>query len=402
MLSRVGGDDDRMVLILLVDSPEVKRSMAMPPAPHDVRPTFRSMTGSDVNAVFDLLMASFGEDWPRMPLQVSPREHLEWKISAPELTADPPDVVEIDGRIVGYAGGSSCAVWVRGRVERGLHGGDACIHPDYQARGLLTPWREWQEAEKFPVRPPTWGIGEGSTHPRLKRSTERQGNRVLIANQVERLSLPLKMLEPLKRRVRSRRSPAARAVAATALTAGRAALARARGRRPRGMPVGLHARTVSSFDPRFDALWETARREWDYARVRDRRYLNWRYADPRAGVYRIRVVEDGEDLVGFIVTGSLGGETIVVDLLAVPGRPDAARALVADVSEQSRLAGEWQITVMMPWSHPYRDAFVRAGFIRSRRGGLMAFTRREGTPLAFLEHDPAARVHVSFGDYDHI
>lgn len=72
-------------------------------------PTFRLMRGEDLDQVFELIQVAFGEEWPKLAIGVSAREHLEWKISAPELGADPPEIVEIDGRIVGYIGGSASA-----------------------------------------------------------------------------------------------------------------------------------------------------------------------------------------------------------------------------------------------------------------------------------------------------
>jgi hypothetical protein len=37
---------------------------------------------------------------------------------------------------------------------------------------------------------------------------------------------------------------------------------------------------LDRFDSRTAALWEAAREDFDFARICDARYLDWRYADP--------------------------------------------------------------------------------------------------------------------------
>ena len=361
---------------------------------------FRVMRGDDLDQVFELIDVAFGDRWPKLPIQVPKRDHLAWKISAPELTEDPPELVECDGRIVGYVGGSAVGLWVQGKRIRGWHGGDFCIHPDFQELGLTTPWREWREKEKFPLIPPGTAIGEGSTHPRLIRSSKRLDDRVLIANKVDRLALPPGFAAIAGGGSDSRMS--ARSLFRAVRTAVKLQVRRQRWR-PYSEPVtSLTVQTVESFDERADQLWELVKAEFDFAKIRDQQYLNWRFCDPRAGVYRVRAVEDGDELLGFMVMSTTGGDAQIVDLMVAPGRIDALRALLEDALAKVRRDGTSSVTVLLPHVHPYRETFLRYGFIKYHRVGPMGFGRRDDSPLYFLERDKRARLHVAFGDEDHV
>lgn len=361
-------------------------------------PTFRYARPEDLDEVLDLIQLAFGGRWPNVAISVTPIDHLKWKLSGPRALPRNAEVVEIDGRIVGYTGGSSRDWWFRGRRVPGLYGGDYCIHPEFQGRRLTTPWRNWSEAQ---FEPDTIGLNEGSTNPRLIRSSERRDERALVANKVDRLMLPLDIAAI----VRSGDGPggvSARSLFRTARTVGKMLFGRVRRRGFSTASPTLRVKSVTSFDERVDRLWERTRDAFDLILVRDRQHLNWRYCDPRAGVFRVRAVEDGDELAGFMVTGSIGRGAQIADLLAVPGDESALRALVEDAIAQARSDGAASLTVLMPRVHPYRETFLRYGFIRSRQVTNTGYSRRAGTELEFLETDRSARFHIAFGDHDHI
>ena len=141
---------------------------------------------------------------------------------------------------------------------------------------------------------------------------------------------------------------------------------------------------------------------FDFAVVRDREHLNWRYCDPRAGVYSVRAAERDGDLAGFIVTAFRGGDSQLVDVLALPGDEGALRALIEDAIAALRDEGGTSLTVLMPRSHPYRETFHRYGFVPTKWVSNMGYREREDSLLDFVESDKDARLHVAFGDTDHI
>jgi len=357
-------------------------------------PTFRHLRSDDLDDVFELIQLAFGEGWPDIPIQVPPIEHLKWKVGGPQARGDDSSVVIVEGRIVGYSGGSNRDVWVQGQRHPAVQGGDQCIHPEFQGQGLTRPWNEWYDA--LPI-PQSAGIGEGSTHPRLLRSQKRKGERVFIANKVDRLTLPLK--SPSMRR--AGRVTVRSVLSSLKLRAMRLGNQMRWSRYSTPAPA-LTLRTIETFDERADTFWERAKTAFDYAVVKDRQHLNWRYCDPRAGVYRVRVAERDDELAGFMVTAFRRGDSQVVDVLTLPGDQGALRALIEDAIADIRERDGEAVTVLMPRSHPYREAFNRYGFVRTKWVSNMGFKERKDSLLDFAEHNKDARLHFAFGDTDHV
>ena len=164
----------------------------------------------------------------------------------------------------------------------------------------------------------------------------------------------------------------------------------------------LEMRSVDSFDERADALWNRARRRFDFAVVRDRTYLNWRYCDPRAGDYQVRAAEDDGELLGWIVVASRLKAAEIVDLLTVPRDEGVLRVLIEDVIAIARRDGATSLSVLMPRRHRYRETLLRYGFIPSRLPKPMGLGRPRESTLDFLAWDAGARLHVAFGDNDHV
>ena len=216
------------------------------------------MRPSDIDEIFELVQLAFGDAWPGFPISVSRREHLEWKIRYPDQRPDLCDVLEMDGRIVGYIEGREWDVLVQG--ERYLDGfrGDYCIHPDYQERGLTSPWSDWLD-ERRETEPRPISLSEDSTHPRLMRRSRRLDNRDLLANKVDRLTLHFDAMAL----VRLGTGEPGRVTPGSLLRAARAAaliaVGRARWRRPSTPLPELGIRTVESFDEQADRLWERAK-----------------------------------------------------------------------------------------------------------------------------------------------
>ncbi len=77
-------------------------------------------------------------------------------------------------------------------------------------------------------------------------------------------------------------------------------------------------------------------------------------------------------------------------------------ALVEDAVAHAPSTGYQSLTVLMPWSHPYRETFLPQGFIKLHRVDPFGFPRRDESPVSFLATDPRARIHIAAGDYDHI
>lgn len=163
-------------------------------------------------------------------------------------------------------------------------------------------------------------------------------------------------------------------------------------------------RTIERFDERFDAFVDRASEEFDLIQVRDCEFLNWRYADDRAGQFTIRVAEDDGEVLGYLAIRTGRSSTDIADLLVLPGRLDVAHALIRDAVELSRRTGSSAIRSWMISGHPYEPLLGDIGFVRVRTSTKPVFhanPRTDAAELAFLA-EPTTRVHLMLGDSDHI
>ena len=108
----------------------------------------------------------------------------------------------------------------------------------------------------------------------------------------------------------------------------------------REIPADFDISRVSCFDDSIDELWERVAKRHQTIVIRDKKYLNWRYADnPRN--YTIYVAKRGHAPVGYVVinqkrshTGLLHG--YLLDILTDPDCPDLMGTLVSKALEHFR------------------------------------------------------------------
>jgi hypothetical protein len=97
--------------------------------------------------------------------------------------------------------------------------------------------------------------------------------------------------------------------------------------------------SLGRFDEWFDDLAATALHPFPIAGARHSAFLNWRFADPRAGTFRLRAAVDGERILGFVVTTFVEGRAHIGDLLVKLGRNDVLDGLLRDAIESAREDG---------------------------------------------------------------
>lgn len=351
----------------------------------------------DTEDVLNLLLTAFGR-WPGIPIAVPPLDHLRWKLRL-DHEGSHHRVAEVDGNMVGFIAAWSRPALINGQPLIIDDGGDICVHPDYQGRGVMGALI----ASGAPGRRNAACYLQGSTHPAVLRNrsnmTDPSG---MFGNRIERFIRPLTFRAALATfRLRDGRSPrklAARAARFSGWLAARGA------RRPAA--AGLTVREGDAFDERTDGFWEEASRAFDFVMVRDRAYLSWRYADPRAGVFTILIAEDGERLAGWTVLSleRNGRRGALADLLVLPGRADAARALLREAVNRLRARGVESVECWLAERHPCRAALEDTGFVMRRRKEVSAYRATGGVPeasLAFLQ-EKSARVHLTLGDIDRV
>jgi hypothetical protein len=370
----------------------------------------RDLTEAQLAEIVELLRVAFngGPGWFDLP--VEPIDHLRWKIVDrydPALTL----LTEQGSEIVGFNSRWVHPWLVRGQRYYGRSGAESALHPRFQGQGIAN----LQGESRGP-----WLTGDFSfsftSHPRSLRRRERNGVQDL-GDDLDSLMLPLSVSR-LVRDPGIRRSGTSRT---------RIQMERGSGRRPRPWPARWlewqrrilrermryrplpgprrewTLRTAGEFDGRVDGFFARAAEAFDLIQVREQGFLNWRYADPRAGGFTIRFAEDNGELLGYAVTRVTRRYAELADVLVLPGRLDVAQDLLRDAVETARAGGAFALRTWMLKRHPYYESVRRLGFVPVRGVVLPGFKARAMDPAAldFLR-SPDARVHLVLGDSDHV
>jgi GNAT superfamily N-acetyltransferase len=317
----------------------------------------------DDEAIVDLLKASFGS-WPKIDAGLPPIEHLRWKKSLDPEAAEYNCVAVTDRRIVGAQFYWLQDTKVGGTVVRAAQGIDFCVHPDYQGRGIRTAMKVL--AYETVELTTEFSLSVDGDHPAMVHMVEKTNDeRFLMANKLNVLQCD---------------------VPRVSLPANNGA---------------VRVRRVSHFDERTGGLCAEASAPFQLIVVRTRDYLNWRYADKRAGAYSICFAEEDGRLVGYATARSANGKGYIADLLALPGRTDAIGALLrhtlADFASEGAATAEcWSFV-----HHPYQTTLSEAGFSTKRRTRpVRARPRGKNPDLVTFRDDPKALCHLTAGDCD--
>jgi hypothetical protein len=275
-------------------------------------------------------------------------------------------VYEADSLIVGSRLAFVQHLAVKGSIALSRQGVDVAVHPGYHGRGIGSQMQAFGDGE---LRK-TFDLNMGTTgNPLMSRLDMKLGYRPVL-NQLRIFSRDLD-------------GPDETLVGDAAESADWA--------------IG----EVSTFDRSIDSFCKEAVEPFEFAVLKTSEYLNWRYCDPRAGMFAVRVASGADRALGVAVLRISGERGFIADLLALPGRLDIAGALISDACRCLAVAGASRVAFCCPVYHPYRTVLKDLGFIESARTIPFAYRpmRMSETELAFLG-DADAAVHIMFGDFD--
>jgi hypothetical protein len=335
------------------------------------------------------LFARGFERWPWSEPGVAAIDHLRWKTSGP-ATRLASYQGRIDGRLV-YAT-TVLANWVRVAGARRLRVVllDACVDPAMQGRGIYSRALAYrQQVLRYRC---DFTMFERSQVGTVERRMAPSGHRAL-GNPVTSLA---RVLRPVAAVSHRRGAGRLLMLPVSSMLWG---LGTTRARRRARAPT--KPRSMTRFDSRFDALFEAAAGSFDLIGERTAEFLAWRYGDPRGGRHLVRELTEGDDLIGYAAVRATGSRAYLADLLALPDRPAAVEALVADAVGVAKASGASVLECWLPRHHPYRAALRRLGFFDRGRDAGISYHAVEmaSAELDFLA-SPQARVHFTLGDTD--
>jgi hypothetical protein len=363
------------------------------------RATFRNPSEADAPQLLDLLLRVFHR-WPKFEIEVPPLEHLLWKMRSDPIAARHQWVAVVDGEIVAMMLRIVRRVRLKGRDHVVREGVDAAIDPRYEGQRLFGAMLD--QALTTPHRTEVDLNFSFTTNPRMLRRSVRVGGR-FITNPIQVLEKPCRARAIVARRKEKHggRLPAPLAVLRIEL--------KTAWNRLRHPPCWRRAKrawsidTLERFGDRTDRFFDEAARPFDFLVVRRQDFMNWRYCDPAAARFTVRVAEREGSILGYLILKISEGEGYIADLLALPGRVDVVRSLIDDALRIFREAGVERVHCWMIARHPYNAVLRRYGFMDS--GSKIGFTymadNLDDEALAFVA-EPGARIHLTHGDSDWI
>jgi len=356
--------------------------------------TYRWFRDGDESGLLALLQAAFGR-WPGVDVPCEPIEHLRWKLRMGGSTTTLHTVAEADGRIVAGQLLSVQPYASRGQPLSILRGWDSAVHPDYRGRGIMREMREFARASV--PEDCLMHFGAFTRNPAMLRVHAREG-RIAFNVKMETVIAPLTVRAAMETlRLYPTRAPGKLARSSVSFLRWAA--------RAPGLGAGpgqYTVREVACFDERIDGFLPEATSPFDYALLRTREFLNWRYADARAGLFHIKLAELGGRIAGYTVLRETGGRAYLADLMALPEHLEAVRALARAAMAHFRRAGASRVECLIAANHPYRKPLASAGFVgRRRRKTPLTFQPLHATPeqIASLS-DADLRIHLMVGDSD--
>ena len=277
----------------------------------------RQYEPGDDEGIVNTLDAAFN-GWPKMDLNCSSLEHWRWKFLSCPIEPRIVIVAEKDNEIVGVSHLMPCMIHLGKETVLGANGCDVATHPDHRRKGVYNRTRKFKEEkalEKGIVL--FYGI---ESNPILIKKNLKNGPDVLIPHKVV-----------MYVRVRD----LARAHVGAIKKTGYSLIKNfniVTNRSPKSI-TDFRIESSECFDERVNGLLERNKQVYGYIMVRNKEFLNWRYADPRGGDYRIWLAYDEEVFMGYIVTrinrydedNPVG---CIMDLLVEPSRFDVADSLM--------------------------------------------------------------------------
>ena len=331
---------------------------------------------SDKAEILELIKDVFGAD---QALRAERRWHWQWQ-EDPRL--DRPGyqgvVAEWDGRVIGTLSSIPCGLYLAGQPVAASWFTDSVVHWGRLRRAL----RE-QKRRGEPAGPDlSGGIAAAlMNHPAagdIQLGKHITGPMVAIGSKIG--FTPLKDMGSWARLI-SFRQPLESMLGKYAgmLLASVADLFITKIPKPSLAVTPLEG----DFDPRFDELWASAKREYPAITRRDRATLDWRYRRHPDTAYTVLTVEDKGVLSGYLVYSIFfrhgQRRAIIVDALAQYGNTLALGSLIAAALRQMRLGGVHKVECYSGGSM-LTSELKRAGFAPRIKKGKDHPTMVRGLP----------------------
>lgn len=167
---------------------------------------------------------------------------------------------------------------------------------------------------------------------------------------------------------------------------------------------GFEIINVKSFGVDIDHFWEKISQQYIFVVKKDREYLNWRYCDPRAGEYRIKMAVNDDEVLGFIVYQVFKYENKyqtgrIIDFLTLPKRDDVGFALVDEALESFEENTVNYVDCLVFRGHSHQKILEVFGFVDRREPIYIRYNLSgKGETSLLLDKSNPEKLHFCHGD----
>ncbi|MCX6653666.1 MAG: GNAT family N-acetyltransferase, partial [Candidatus Bathyarchaeota archaeon] len=168
---------------------------------------------------------------------------------------------------------------------------------------------------------------------------------------------------------------------------------------------------ITKFDEKINTFWNKIKDQYNFIVVKDKNYLNWRYCDLRGGDYEIRVVEENENILGYIVLriNRIKNEYplgYIMEILTLPEHRDVAELLIKDAAHYFEKRSINSIHATIVKGHPSERLLRRYDFIDNREKIFVGVNPNNpenlGNELENFMHSTPDKLNYQYGESDTI
>ena len=350
----------------------------------------------DEDEILGLLRLAF-DGWPHMDLNCSAIEHWRWKHEDNPSGKSIVSVGVSEGKIMGC----SHTIPMRMKIKNGVflccNGVDVAVHPHYRRMGVYGNMLDFKR--RFEKK------------AGMKLHFTCTGNRILINRLSKRESrFPFKIVNLVRILDISKHLKAMPIKKGWFMKLGyRFVKFMNELKNAYIAPVSisdLQISDVNRFDEKTAEFYKQVSDHYDFILERNPEYLNWRYCDPRAGNFLVRLVREEDRVLGYSVLKINRYKVdypvgFIVDLLTLPKRVDVAEALAMDAVNYFDQNDVNIVNYLVVQGHPYEDVLKRCGFLDSRiEINLFYKALANSDELSRVKKSSANSIFFSWGDHD--
>lgn len=355
----------------------------------------------DEHEIVQLLRLVF-DGWPHFDIKCNPVDHWRWKYLDNPVGRIICTLAVSGGKIIGCFHSPLLAVKIGDSIYLCSQGADQAVHPDFRRMGIYTKTREM--AQKIRMEEGVEFHFSGSIVQLMIDSSIRRGefrfpHEGEVFVRIHDVDEHLRKMPTGKYLLNKYGFLALRLI--------NRIINALKSSRP--LKQGLAINEIERFDERINDFWEKISMKYHFIVKRTEDYLNWRYCDPRAGAFIVKLAEEDEEILGysvlrinrFVEDYPVGW---LVDLLTLPDRPDAAHALVQDAVKYFDQNDVNIAICLINRGHAHAGIVKRYGFLNSRQGPFRVYVSyiQDSENIRKFKESQVDEVHSVFGDYDWI